>query len=99
MRWENWNLVLAPKEKGGIGIGSLASLNSALLQKWRWRFVNEPCSIWVQIISSLYGPDAVFSSTIKGNSVWQRMVKDFRKLHESGIVPFNSIHRQIGCGG
>ncbi|KAI3825272.1 hypothetical protein L1987_06753 [Smallanthus sonchifolius] len=48
MHWANWNLVLAPKEKG--------------------------------------------------NSVWQRMVKDFRKLHESGIVPFNSIHRQIRCG-
>ncbi|GKF65061.1 hypothetical protein Tco_0188509 [Tanacetum coccineum] len=36
--WVAWDKVLASKDRWGLGIGSLASFNLALLQKWRWRF-------------------------------------------------------------
>ncbi|GJX25399.1 hypothetical protein Tco_0231695 [Tanacetum coccineum] len=53
--WISWKLVLASKEKGGLGIGSLYSLNHALIQKWQWHFFNNPQSLWVQLIKSIHG--------------------------------------------
>nr|GEY29417.1 RNA-directed DNA polymerase, eukaryota, reverse transcriptase zinc-binding domain protein [Tanacetum cinerariifolium] len=45
LHWIAWNSVTASKRNGGHGIGSLFSLNRALIQKWRWRFVNHPQSL------------------------------------------------------
>ncbi|GJT51390.1 hypothetical protein Tco_0977547 [Tanacetum coccineum] len=50
-----WNLVLASKPKGGLGIGSLLALNLALIQKWRQRYVNNPDSLWVKLINQIHG--------------------------------------------
>ncbi|GKB86411.1 RNA-directed DNA polymerase, eukaryota, reverse transcriptase zinc-binding domain protein [Tanacetum coccineum] len=43
--WISWKLVLVSKDKGGLGIGSLYSLNHALIQKWRWHFFNNSQSL------------------------------------------------------
>ncbi|GKA55341.1 proteasome subunit beta type-5 [Tanacetum coccineum] len=45
---------LASKEKGGLGIDSLFSLNYALIQKWRWRFINNPHALWSRLIVAIY---------------------------------------------
>ena len=37
----NWNTVCSSKEKGGLSICSLSSMNRALLGKWLWRFAVE----------------------------------------------------------
>ena len=37
----NWDVVCLNKEKGGLSIQSLATLNTALLGKWAWRFAVE----------------------------------------------------------
>ena len=34
INWVSWKVVLGPKNKGGLGIGSMSSLNWALLLKW-----------------------------------------------------------------
>ncbi|GJW78515.1 hypothetical protein Tco_0140197 [Tanacetum coccineum] len=52
--WISWNLALASKEKGGLGIDSLFSLNYALIQKWRWRFINNPHALWSRLIVAIY---------------------------------------------
>nr|GEW51695.1 integrase, catalytic region, zinc finger, CCHC-type, peptidase aspartic, catalytic [Tanacetum cinerariifolium] len=39
MAWIKWDLVLASKAHGGLGVGSLKSLNLAILQKWPWRLI------------------------------------------------------------
>lgn len=36
-----WQWAALPHEKGGLGIGSLAKRNKALLIKWLWRFALE----------------------------------------------------------
>nr|GEV87507.1 putative hydrolase C777.06c [Tanacetum cinerariifolium] len=53
--WIAWNLALAVKDKGGLGIGSLYSLHHALIQKWRWRFLNNPQALWARLIVSIHG--------------------------------------------
>lgn len=34
----NWKTVFARKDNGGLGLGSLQSINLSLLLKWIWRF-------------------------------------------------------------
>ncbi|GKC96397.1 RNA-directed DNA polymerase, eukaryota [Tanacetum coccineum] len=58
--WDN-DKTLASMDRGGLGIGSLASLNLALLQKWRWRFYNEKEALWCHVIKAIHGEDGGIS--------------------------------------
>ena len=42
------------KEKGRLGIRSLATLNKALLGKWVWRFAIEDNPMWKKVITLKY---------------------------------------------
>ncbi|GJV06889.1 RNA-directed DNA polymerase, eukaryota, reverse transcriptase zinc-binding domain protein [Tanacetum coccineum] len=53
--WIAWNTALASKVHGGLGIGSLFSLNQALILKWRWRFFQNPNALWVRVIKACHG--------------------------------------------
>nr|GEW67386.1 RNA-directed DNA polymerase, eukaryota, reverse transcriptase zinc-binding domain protein [Tanacetum cinerariifolium] len=67
------NKNLETLHKGGLGIGSLYSLNHALIQKWRWRFFNNPHALWVQVIKAIHGDHGVnssFYSHVRDNGVW-----------------------------
>nr|GEU66953.1 RNA-directed DNA polymerase, eukaryota [Tanacetum cinerariifolium] len=55
IKWEN---VIASLEKGGLVIGSLKAFNLAFLQKWRWRLVVNPNSLWAQVIKAIHGEKA-----------------------------------------
>lgn len=44
-----WNKVKQPKNKGGLGIGDLASHNKCLLMKWLWRFSTNDHSLWKKV--------------------------------------------------
>ncbi|CAI9279578.1 unnamed protein product [Lactuca saligna] len=46
IHWVALKKVLSPKEKGGLGIGSLVSLNWALVTKWMWRFKSDLHALW-----------------------------------------------------
>ena len=50
----NWNVVCLSKEKGGLGIRSLTTLNKALLGKWVWRFAVEDNPTWKNVITLKY---------------------------------------------
>ena len=50
----SWDVVCLSKEKGGLGIRSLAMLNKALLGKWVWRFVVEDNPMWKKVITWKY---------------------------------------------
>lgn len=53
IHWMSWDLTIASKEKGGIGIGSIEAFDHALLKKWRWRFMCEKEVLWVQFVSEI----------------------------------------------
>ncbi|GKB54511.1 RNA-directed DNA polymerase, eukaryota [Tanacetum coccineum] len=53
--WVKWNNVLAPKEKGGLGVSSLYALNRGLMCKWVWRFYTHNASLWVRVIKAIHG--------------------------------------------
>ncbi|GKC63978.1 RNA-directed DNA polymerase, eukaryota, partial [Tanacetum coccineum] len=62
---------------GGLGIGSLYSLNHALIQKWRWWFRNNPQPLWARLIVSIHGISedvSSFFSHVRNQGVWGRIV-------------------------
>nr|GEV64276.1 RNA-directed DNA polymerase, eukaryota, reverse transcriptase zinc-binding domain protein [Tanacetum cinerariifolium] len=95
--WISWNSTLTSKDKGGLGIGSLYSLNHALLQKWRWRFLHNPHALWARLIVDIRGPNedsSSFFSHIKNKGVWSRIVGSINIMHEKGFIPHSSMQRR-----
>ncbi|GJV06939.1 hypothetical protein Tco_1344595 [Tanacetum coccineum] len=60
MAWIKWDNILASYEKGGLNIGSLKAFNLSFLQKWRWRLMTKPNSLWVRVIKAIHGDDTRF---------------------------------------
>ncbi|GJY70812.1 RNA-directed DNA polymerase, eukaryota [Tanacetum coccineum] len=92
---------LASKAKGGLGIGSLEALNHALIQKWRWRFLNTPSALWVMTIKAIHGLNGDFSFfnfSVKGNGVWARIVKDINAMNDQGFIPHHLLKRNVHDG-
>ncbi|GJX64038.1 zinc finger, CCHC-type containing protein [Tanacetum coccineum] len=88
--WIAWNSTVASKAKGGLGIGSLKSLNHALIQKWRWRFLKTPTALWVMTIKAIHGLNEdsfIFNCSVKGDGVLARIVKDINAINDQGLIP------------
>ncbi|XP_022018935.1 uncharacterized protein LOC110918967 [Helianthus annuus] len=91
-------LVVAPKNKGGLGVGSLAASNKALMIKWLVRFKNEPASLWARSITAIHGDSRCHSyiplkSSIGG--VWKSIVNLGRKSQIQSINAGNSTLREM----
>nr|GEX73150.1 putative RNA-directed DNA polymerase, eukaryota, reverse transcriptase zinc-binding domain protein [Tanacetum cinerariifolium] len=93
--------VTASKRNGGLAIGSLFSLNHALIQKWRWRFVNHPQFLWVRLITAIHGGVenvTIFFRNISSQSVWGRIVGSINTMHEKGFIPLSTLSRRVNNG-
>ena len=97
--WIKWSNVLASHDKGGLGIGSLKAFNLALLQKWRWRLVNDPNLLWVKLIKSIHGDEAgLYPKVCKTQGVWAKIVASINYLHGNNVIPRGTLHYKIGNG-
>ena len=52
-----WKTICSNKDKGGLGVKCLRTLNKALLAKWIRRFAIEDYPLWKNIISLKHGVD------------------------------------------
>ncbi|KAL4568705.1 hypothetical protein LXL04_024320 [Taraxacum kok-saghyz] len=101
MAWVSWDLIMACKDKGGLDIGSLVSLNLSLILKWKWRVFNDSNMLWVKMIKFMYGEKGGFDNKIRkvvGTSPWSRMVAASKKLHATGVIEENVLQRKVGNG-
>jgi hypothetical protein len=73
-----WNLVMKPKDKGGLGIINLTLQNDALLLKQLDKFYNKANIQWVNLIWEKYYPDGVPHLRREKGSFWW---KDILRLH------------------
>lgn len=48
-----WKMIEAPKDFGGLGVGSLKLKNLGLLVKRCWRYCNTDASLWKKVIQSI----------------------------------------------
>lgn len=49
-----WDMVIKPRELGGLGLWCLEAKNWALLVKWLWRFGKEKKTMWRKVIVAKY---------------------------------------------
>ncbi|CAN1135074.1 LINE-1 retrotransposable element ORF2 protein, partial [Linum perenne] len=74
-----WDLVKAPLARGGLGILDLSCMNSALLNKWSWRFGTERVAWWRRLVTLKCREDksswvANWNLLSSGWSVWRWIV-------------------------
>nr|GEX20504.1 RNA-directed DNA polymerase, eukaryota, reverse transcriptase zinc-binding domain protein [Tanacetum cinerariifolium] len=63
--WVKWKMVLAFKDRGGLGVSSLYALNRGLLFKWLWRFYSKDSSLWAKVIMAIHGSDGKVEASMK----------------------------------
>nr|KAJ0197867.1 hypothetical protein LSAT_V11C700361530 [Lactuca sativa] len=73
--------VIAPKEKGGLGLGSLRAFNLTLIVKWWWDMKNNRSALWRRVVMGIHNlknkpAERLSKKTIPG--VWNNIagVKD-----------------------
>ncbi|RVW90897.1 Urease [Vitis vinifera] len=76
------------KEKGGLGIRRIDSLNKALLGKWVWRFAVEKDNFWRVMIGVKYGQEEFGWKTKEGRGtygvgVWKEIMKEAKWCWEN----------------
>ncbi|KAK1416690.1 hypothetical protein QVD17_25805 [Tagetes erecta] len=75
--WVKWESVMAPREVGGLGIGSIRDLNIALLTKWKWSFKVNSSALWVNVIKAVHWQPrkhAQFPSNKVFGSAWNNII-------------------------
>ncbi|GJS72623.1 RNA-directed DNA polymerase, eukaryota, reverse transcriptase zinc-binding domain protein [Tanacetum coccineum] len=103
--WVKWNSCLASKAMGGLGIGSIFTLNVALLTLlkdgfWRFRHVYFN-SLWVNVIKDIHGHDGGIGSGRAGklsHSPWNSIIRTVSHLQAKGIDLFALCGRSVGDG-
>lgn len=71
-----------PKEEDGLGIKDIKVLNSALLQKWKWRIIKEKNVMWSSLLRGRYRDPVVkvligdeTITTVKDSIWWMDLVQ------------------------
>ncbi|GJT47648.1 RNA-directed DNA polymerase, eukaryota, reverse transcriptase zinc-binding domain protein [Tanacetum coccineum] len=98
--WIKWKKVLAPIDKGGLGISSFYALNRALLFKWIWRFYTQDSSLWAKVIKGIHGEDGKIGKAVSNlhSSTWLDIVKEIDSLNQQGMNFVGYIHKKMGNG-
>ncbi|GJV23172.1 RNA-directed DNA polymerase, eukaryota [Tanacetum coccineum] len=98
--WVNWNKVISPKEKGGLGVSSLYALNRGLLFKWVWRFLTQGSSLWARVIKAIHGMDGSIGDIRIDNSksCWSSIINEINVLSSKGIKLMNYLRITLGNG-
>ncbi|KAK1420098.1 hypothetical protein QVD17_21428 [Tagetes erecta] len=101
IHWIKWATIMAPRDMGGLGIGSLRSLNLALLGKWWWRAKTERKSLWFKIISAIHHNSRSFNSIpirSSNTGTWKNILSINKDLMNLSIDLGTSIVGKVGNG-
>lgn len=101
IHWVSWKSITAPKENGGLGVGSLRALNIALLSKWWWRLKTDKSTMWCKVITgfhNLANKPADHLSRTGCVGVWRDIVSAKTDLLEVGISFQEILTKVVGSG-
>lgn len=96
-----WNKILASKEVGGLGVGSIFAFNSALMFRWCWRFFHYPNVLWVRVVKTIYGQDGGLSSLPYcgyPSGSWNNLICMISNLRNKGINLLSLCRIRVGDG-
>lgn len=97
-----WDTVCNNLEKGGLGLRDIEHVNSALLAKWAWNFLNGEKSLWKEVINRIYNYSAITAklelSVRNPSPIWKEVTL-FTKVQVPCYQIFrNSISLKLGDG-
>ncbi|KAL4580934.1 hypothetical protein LXL04_017140 [Taraxacum kok-saghyz] len=102
IHWVSWNKIVLPKDKDGLGVGDLRSMNVALLGKWIWRMKTERDSLWTKCITACHNISHIDGKAMARASqkgVWWTIAHISEDLKQWNFSLEDSISRNIGDGG
>jgi hypothetical protein len=71
--WISWDILLRPKNYGGMGFRDMRLFNQALLACQAWRLIHHPDTLCAQVLKAKYYPNGVLLDTVfpgNGSSTW-----------------------------
>ncbi|GAU45905.1 hypothetical protein TSUD_280460 [Trifolium subterraneum] len=98
-----WDQICLPKEQGGLRVNNLDFFNVALLNKWKWRFLNDNDAIWADLLRFRYGH--LHTLVMDGSPVprgakystwWKDIVSSCREAGSDGFQ--TNIRAVVGKG-
>lgn len=101
MAWVSWKTCMSSKQRGGLGIGSIYSLNAGLLFKWLWRFLIQSTDLWVTVIKEIHGyHGGIFDLPLYSScfSPWSGILSSVKSLNKKGIDLLSLCTRKLGNG-
>nr|GEX21935.1 RNA-directed DNA polymerase, eukaryota [Tanacetum cinerariifolium] len=98
--WVSWKRVLLPKNRGGLEVSSLYTMNRGLMFKWIWRFFNQCNSLWVRVIKAIHGVGGRIgaNSRIGSSSCWTTVIQEINTLLKKGIDLIDYMRIKVGNG-
>jgi hypothetical protein len=94
LHWVSWDVLSAPKEKGGMGFRDLELFNLAMLGKHGWRMITNSDTLCNRVLKGRYFPNSGFlQATVPHRSLatWRAIVAG-REALQLGLL------RRIGDG-
>ncbi|CAI9301072.1 unnamed protein product [Lactuca saligna] len=91
IHWVAWDIVTASKEAGGLGMGTIKSLNISLMVKWWRRLRTEASTIWTAVIKGIHNlnskPDDYYANNRLPVESWTC------RLTSDGIFAVNALRK------
>ncbi|KAJ0628056.1 putative RNA-directed DNA polymerase [Helianthus annuus] len=101
IRWVRWERIVASKDFGGLGIGSIKDLNLALLLKWWWRLKMEPNQIWASVVKAIHGSKRkIMTIPVKKShtGVWKNIGEIETEFAKNNINISSCLRSEVGIG-
>jgi hypothetical protein len=87
-RWLAWDILLRPKDYGGLGFRDMRFFNQALLARQAWRLIQHPETLCAQLLKAKYYPNGILIDTVfsgNGSSTWHAIEYD-PELLKQGVI-------------
>jgi hypothetical protein len=86
--WVAWDIMLRPKDYGGVGFRDMRLFNQALLARQAWRLLQYPDSLCALILKAKYYPNGFLLDTVfsgNGSSTWHAIEYGLELLKQ-GVI-------------
>jgi hypothetical protein len=86
--WVAWDIMLRPKDYGGVGFRDMRLFNQALLARQAWRLIQYPNTLCAQLLKAKYYPSGSLIDTVftgNGSSTWHAIEYGLELL-KKGII-------------
>jgi hypothetical protein len=86
--WLAWDIMLRPKDYGGVGFRDMRLFNQALLARQAWRLIQFPDTLCAQLLKAKYYPSGSLLDTVfigNGSSTWHAIEHGLQLLKKGTI--------------